>query len=317
MKKGTKIGIVVAVIAILLLCCCSASAIGWFFAFGPGSYQTAKANTLVGSANNKFAAINKASQNMETSATSLSAALSQDASTASIQNFKDQVTKLESQAQENIDSLNAADKDLASAKQLRMPAWYASYLDTLIKRDAALKDGLASLQKAFSESRKMVDSLTSVVDGVDKLTTGVAAFEQITTLMTSGNYAGALAKVGEADGSLQSAEKALTTANASIDSLDIKAMIDLSAKYREVLPLMTSFLQAAQAQDLTTMQALQTQLTAKLSETSKAANAVGASGDFETLFAKSVNKFNDQFKAKGAEAMKLEKQAQAIYDANN
>lgn len=317
MNKGAKIGILIGVIIVLLLCCCVGGGLGWYFGIGPGSYQTAEANKLVNAANTKYTKAYDSGQTIESVASDLGSKLSGDTSTASIQNFKDEVTKLESKAQENMDDLDSADKDLAGAKKLRLPTWYQSYIDTLVRRNAAAKSGLASLQNAFAESRKMVGSLSYVIDGVDRITTAFAVFDQITAAMNANDYAGALAKINEADSSLSAAEAALKTSNETMKSKDIEDMIAVSEKFREVLPLMTSFIQAAQALDITTMTTLETQLTTKLDEASAAADKVGATGDFGTWFEKSIKKYEDEAIAKFAEADKLQKDSQAIYSKNN
>ncbi len=315
-KTGTKIGITVGVLLVLLLCCCATGGLGWYFGLGPGSYQTAAAKKLIDAANKNYATVVDSGTGMNTSASTLGAALNKDTSTASMQNFKDEVTKLESTAQEDIDLLDAADKNLASAARLRLPDWEKSYIDTLTRRDAAARAGLESLMKAFSESRKMVGSLAYVIDGVDRMTTGFAVIDEVTASMGSADYAGALAKVDEADASLAAAETALKTANESIDSQDIADMITVSEKFRAVMPVMRSFLQAAQAQDLATMTTLQNELTTKLQDASSAADSVGATGDFSTWFEKSIKKYEDEFKAKFAEADKLEKEARDLYNKN-
>ncbi len=316
MNKGAKIGITVGVVIVLLLCCCVTAGFGWYFGFGPGSYQTTSAKTLIDAANKKYSTVVDSGEGMNTSASTLGSELTKDTSTASIQHFKDEVTKLESLSQEGIDLLDSADKDLIAAAKLRLPEWEKSYINTLTRRDAAARAGLESLMKAFSESRKMVGSLSYVIDGVDRMTTGFAVIDQVTTAMSSGDYAGALAKVNEADASLAAAETALKTANESIDSQDIANMMTVSAKFREVLPVMRSFLQAAQAQDITTMTKLQDELTAKLEAASTAANSVGATGDFSTWFEKSIKKYEDEFTAKFAEADRLEKEAVSLYNKN-
>jgi hypothetical protein len=317
MTKGAKIGIIVGVVIVLLLCCCVTGGLGWYFGLGPGSYQTAAAKKLIDSANSKYSTVLASSEKMNNSASSLGTDLSKDTSTASIQTFKDEVTKLESQAQEDIDQLDNADKDIASAETLRLPEWEKTYLNTLSRRDVAARAGLESLMQAFAVSRKMVGSLSYVIDGVDGLTNGFASIEQITTAMGSGDFAGAQAKISEADASLAAAETALKTANETINSQDINNMITVSVKFREVLPLMRSLLQAAQAQDTTTMASVQNQLTAKLAEASKAAEAAGATGDFSNWFDKSIKKYEDESAAKFAEADRLQKQAIALYSANN
>lgn len=316
MKKGAKIGIVVAVIIVLLMCCCIGSAGGWFFILGPGSYQTAQADKLVDSANKKYKTSYSAGQEMNSAASDLVSKLTKDTSTASINNFKDSVITLESKAQENIDELDSADKDLAAAKKLRLPTWYQTYIDTLVRRNAAEKSGFESLQKAYSESSKMAGSLSYVIDGVDRITTAFSVFDQITSALSSSDYPGALAKINEAEGSLIAAEAALKTANEIMKSQDISDMITLSETFREVLLLMTDFIQAAQALDIGTMTALQSQLTSKLDEASAQADAVGATGDFGTWLEKSIKKYEDEYDKKMKEANDLDTKAKALYAKN-
>jgi hypothetical protein len=317
MKSGAKVTIVVVIVVlILLMCCCVGSALGWFFVLGPGSYQTTQADKLVASTNTKY---NKAISNgkeMESAASDLVAKLTGDTSTASIKSFKDSVIKLESKAQENIDELDSANKDLTDAKKLRLPAWYQTYVETLVNRNTAAKSGFESLQNAYSESSKMADSLSYVIDGVDRITTAFSTFDQITTAMESSDYNGALAKINAADGSLVAGETALKTANEIMKSQDISDMITLSEKFRAVLPIMTRFIQAAQALDIATMTTLQTELTTKLDAASAAADSVGATGDFGTWLKKSITKYEDEYVSKMKEANKYDDEAKAIHAKN-
>lgn len=317
MKTGAKVGITVAVIIVLLMCCCSAGAVGWYFGFGPGSYQTTQANKLTASANKKYTTAIDLARQMQTSASDMDSKLAKDTSTASIQNFKDEAMKLESKAQEIIDELDSADKDLTKARKLRMPEWYQTYIDKLIERDKACKTGLELAKKAFAEGRDMAGSLSYVIDGVDRITTAFTVFDQITAAMSANDYAGALAKINEADASLSAAETALKTANETMNSKDIVDVITVSEKFREVLQLMTRFIQAAQALDLTTMTSLQTQLTSKLGEATAAADAVGATNDFGTWFEKSLKKYSDEVNAEFTKADKLERDAEDIFRRNN
>lgn len=279
MKTGTKIGIIVGIVLVLLMCCCIGGAGAWYFMAGPGSYQRAEADKLISVANEKYAKAYNAAGEMKSSATDLGKQMPDEVSTTFLETFKDDVSKLESKAQENIDDLDSADKDLAAAKRLRLPDWYNGYIDTLSRRNEAMRTGLEALQKAFSESRKMMGSLAYVIDGVERITTGFMEFDEIMTSIAASDYAGGLAKINEANASLLAGETALATANESMDSQDVRDMIALSAKFREILPLMTSFIQAAQVLDIATMTALQPQLTTKLNEASAAADAAGASED--------------------------------------
>jgi hypothetical protein len=316
MKTGAKISIVVVIIIVLLMCCCIGSAIGWFFVLGPGSYQTSQADTKVSSANKKYDAVVSTGKEMETAASDLVSKLTADTSTDSINSFRDSVLKLESKAQENIDEIDASSKELAAAKLLRLPTWYQTYLESLTNRNAAAKSGFEALQNAYSETGKMADSLSYVIDGVDRITTAFSTFDAITTAMESSDYAGALAKINEADGSLIAAEAALKTANDIMKSQDISDMIALSEKFRAVLPVMTQFIQAAQALDITTMTTLQSELTTKLDEASAAANAVGATGDFGTWLEKSIKKYEDEYTAKMKEANQYDSKAKELKAAN-
>lgn len=316
MKTGAKVSVIVGVILVLLLCCCVGGTAAWYFMAGPGSYQTAEADKLVQAANKKYAAAYDSAGEMKSSASTLGKQMPDDISPTFMENFQDELSKLETKAQENIDELDSADQDLAAAKKLRLPEWYLTYIDKQSKRNDSMRQGLEALQKAFSESRKLMGSLEYVIDGVDRITTGFMAIDQIMTSIGASDYAGALAKINEAGASLLAGEAALTTANESMDSQDIISMIELSAKFREVLPLMTSFIQAAQALDINTMTSLQTQLTNKLNEASAAADATGATGDFGSWFENSIKKYEDEFTAKRAEADKLNKEAKALYTQN-
>jgi hypothetical protein len=317
MKNGAKVTIVVVIVVlVLLMCCCVGSALGWFFVLGPGSYQTEQADKLVASSNAKYDKAISNGKEMESAASDLVAKLTGDTSAASIKSFKDSVIKLDSKAQENIDEMDSANKNLADAKKLSLPAWYQTYVETMVSRNTSTKSAFESLQNAYSESSKMADSLSYVIDGVDRITTAFSTFDQITTAMEGSDYNGALAKINAADGSLVAAETALKTANEIMNSQDISDMITLSEKFRAVLPIMTRFIQAAQALDIATMTTLQTELTTKLDEASAAADAVGATGDFGTWLEKSIKKYENEYVSKMKEAKKYDDEAKAIHAKN-
>lgn len=312
MKTGAKVGIVAVVVLVLLMCCCVGGIAAWFFMAGPGSYQVAQGNSLVDSANKKYDSINAASTAMEKSINDLGAGIDANANPTAIEDFQDEVTKLESKAQEMMDDLDAADADLAKAKNLRLPAWFKDYIGLLIKRDTATKDALNEMQTAFMETRKLVGSISYVIDAVDRMTTAFSVFEQALTAMQGGDYAGAQAKISEADASLAAAETALDTANQTIKAKDMEDMIALNKKVRDALPLMSQFIAAAQASDINTMTTLQPQLTTVFDDISLSADSSGMTGDFATWFEAQINNYTKAFEEKFKQADKYEKEAQAL-----
>lgn len=317
MKKGTKVGIVILIILVLLTCCCVGSATTWYFMAGPGSYQTAEANKIMDSANKKIVNINSGSKEMESSIQSLGAGIKANANPTAIENFKDDVTKLESKVQEMMDELDSADADLAKAKKLRLPSWYVEYLGLMIKSDQAQKDGLQSAQTGLMESRKLVGSIAYVIDAVDRMTTAFSVFESAMNTMEAGDYAGALAKISEADASLAAADTALKTANETIKAKDMEDMIALNKKVRDALPLMSQFITAAQASDLNTMTSLQPKLNSVFDDISTTADATGMTGDFSAWFDKQLKKYDDAYTKSFNDADKYQKEAAALFKKNS
>jgi hypothetical protein len=316
MKTGAKIGLTVVVIIVLLMCCCAGSATAWYFMAGPGSYQVAEANKLVDSANKRYDSVNTSSAEMEASMKELGAGMDENANPQAIQNFQDEVTKLESKAQEIMDELDRADTELNKAKNLRLPAWFNNYIGLLIKRDTAMKDGLSSMQTSFQETRKLVGSISYVIDAVDRMTTAFSVFEDAMNTMSAGDYAGAQAKINAADASLAAADTALKTANETIKAKDMEDMIALNQKVRDALPIMSQFIAAAQASDLSTMTALQPQITQTFNDISLSADSSGMTGDFATWFDTQLTAYKDAFTKKFKEADKYEQEAKALRQKN-
>lgn len=316
MKTGAKIGIAVGIILVLLACCCVGTGLGWYFMAGPGSYQVAEANKLVNSANKRYDSINAASAEMETSVNDLGTEIDANANPTAIEDFQDEVTKLESKAQEMMDDLDMADAELAKAKKLRLPAWFSEYIGLLIKRDASTKSALESMQTAFMETRKLVGSITYVIDAVDRMTTAFSMFEDAMNTMSAGDYVGALAKINEADASFAAAETALTTANETIKAKDMEDMIALNRKIRDALPMMTQFITAAQAGDLNTITTLEPQLTKVFEDISVSADSSGMTGDFASWFDAQIENYTNAFTEKFKEAEEFEKQAKALRAKN-
>jgi hypothetical protein len=317
MKTGAKVGIIVVIILVLLMCCCVGSAAAWYFMAGPGSYQTAEANKIMDSANKKITSVNSGSKEMESSIQSLGAGIKDNANPAAIQSFKDDVTKLESKVQEMMDDLDSADADLAKAKKLRLPSWYVEYLGLLIKSDTAQKTGLEAAQTGLMESRKLVGSIAYVIDAVDRMTTAFSVFEDAMNTMQAGDYAGALAKISQADASLAAADTALKTANETIKAKDMEDMIALNKKVRDALPLMSQFIIAAQSSDLNTMTSLQPKLTSVFDDISVTADATGMTGDFSAWFDKQLKKYDDTYSKSFKDADKYQKEATALFNKNS
>ncbi len=316
MKTGAKIGIVVVVILVLLMCCCVGSAVGWFFVLGPGSYQTARANTLVAAANKNYTTVNNKSGEVDSQLQDLSGNVSDSTDAQTIKKMEDDLLKAESKTQEMLDELSAAEKKLADAKKLRLPDWYIRYLTLLNKRDGAASDGLKAMMSGISETRKLVGSTTYVIDAVNRQMQAQTQVEDAVTKMTAGDFAGAQADIAAADASLAAAETGLNTANETLKSQDIEDLISLNKVSRELLTLLSRFLSAAAAGDISTMTALESQITAKASEIEAESNALGVSNDYATWFESVVKKYETEYDTKMKLANDYDARAKALYNKN-
>lgn len=121
MKTGTKVAIIVVVEVVLLMCCCVGSAGVWFFGFGPGSYQTTNANSLVEKADKKYKEAETDATLMVADNEDLFANVDENIDESQIETLKDELIKQESASQEQMDAMDEADKYLNDAKKLRLP----------------------------------------------------------------------------------------------------------------------------------------------------------------------------------------------------
>ncbi|MFA5867759.1 MAG: hypothetical protein WC891_07355 [Actinomycetota bacterium] len=316
MKTGAKVGIAIAVILVLLLCCCAGSAGGWFFILGPGAWQTAQANTLVDTANKNFKNVEASSAEIETELEKLGANKEDFSDPSAVAAMQDQIVKSESKAQEMIDELAEADKKLADAKKLNLPAWYQDYLELLIKRDAAAAAALDALINGLTETRKLIGSTTLVIDAVNRQAAAIGAADAAVTAGIAGDYAGAQAQLAAADGSLIAAEAALKKANEDLKSQDIDDLISLNQDYRELLVILSKLITAIQAGDIGTATKLITELEAKYAELEAQSSTVGADSDFAAWIESVATKYLDTAEAKMKEATSLDSQAANMYKKN-
>lgn len=311
MKKGAKTGIVVAVILVLFLCCCIATGTGWLFMFGPLSYQTTEANSLIKSANANYKNVKTASKDLEEQLAYLD--IGDEIDEQAISQMEEELLKAESKTQEMIDELADADKKLADAKKLRLPDWYMEYVGLLVKRDTAASEGLTALMNGLSETRKLVGSQSYVIDAVNRQSAAWNQVESAVSLMTAGDFAGAQAELSAADASLVATDTALNTANETMKSQDIEDIISFNATCREFLTLLSKFLSAAQAGDINLMTSLETEITNKYSEIEAESNVLGLNNDYASWFESVIKKYEDEYDERMKEAEDQDNKAKVLY----
>ncbi|MFH1736539.1 MAG: hypothetical protein ABH838_01440, partial [Actinomycetota bacterium] len=216
MKTGTKVAIIVVVVVVLLMCCCVGSAGVWFFGFGPGSYQTTKADSLAAKADKKYKEAETTATQVVADTEDLFANVDENIDESQIETLKDELMKQESASQEQMDAMDEADKYLNDAKKLRLPGWYITYLEDLLKRDKAEKEAFAAAQNGFKAIREIVGSLSYVADAVFRVSTAGETMNSLEALVEAGDFNGALATLNQADSSLAAAETAFKTAGETI-----------------------------------------------------------------------------------------------------
>lgn len=316
MKTGTKVAIVAVVVVVLLMCCCVGSAGVWFFGFGPGSYQTAKANSLAEKADKKYKEAETVATQMVADTEDLFANVDENIDEAQIETLKDELMKQESASQEQMDAMDEADKYLIDAKNLRLPGWYITYLEDLLKRGKAEKEAFAAAQNGFKATREIVGSLAYVTDAVSRVSTAGETMNSLESSVAAGDFNGALATLNQADSSLAAAEKALKTAGETIEAKEIDDMIALIGEYRELLNLVSQFIQAAQALDLNRMTSLETQIETKVNETSAMADSMGVTGDTSAWITSVMDEYEKEFESKREQAVKYDKKAADLKKKN-
>ena len=316
MKTGTKVAIVAVVVVVLLMCCCVGSAGVWFFGFGPGSYQTTKANSLAEKADKKYKEAETVATRMVTDTKDLFENVDENIDEAQIETLKDELMKQESAAQEQMDAMDEADKYLNDAKNLRLPDWYLTYLEDLLKRDKAEKEAFAAAQNGFEATREIVGSLSYVADAVSRLYSVEETLSAFEALVGAGDFNGALTTLGQADSSLAAAETALETAGETILAKEIDDLIKLVGEYRELLKLVSQFIQAAQALDINRMTSLETQIETKVNETSAMADSMGVTGDTNAWITSVMDEYEQEFEKKRQEAVKYNNQATDLKKKN-
>ena len=316
MKTGTKVAIVAVIVVVLLMCCCVGSAGVWFFGFGPGSYQTTNANLLAEKADKKYKEAETTATQMVTDTEDLFANMDENLDESQIETLKDELMKQESVSQEQMDSMDEADKYLNDAKKLRLPGWYITYLEDLLKRDKAEKEAFAAALNGFKATREIVGSLSYVTDAVYRVSTAGETMSSLESSISAGDFNGALATLNQADSSLAAAETALKTAGEIIAAKEIDDMIALVGEYRKLLNLVSQFLQAAQALDFNRMTLLEPQIETKVNETSAMADSMGVTGDTNAWITSVMDEYEQEFENKRQEAAKFDKKAADLKKKN-
>lgn len=134
--------------------------------------------------------------------------------------------------------------------------------------------------------------------------------------ITAGDFNGALETLNQADSSLAAAETALKTAGDTIEAKEIDDMIALVGEYRELLNLVSQFIQATQALDINRMTSLETQIETKVNETSAMADSMGVTGDTSAWITSVMDEYAKEFENKRQEAAKYNKQAADLKNKN-